>query len=548
GADEIMQSPVGNITNMLTGKLPGLISRQDGGEPGDDASTLRIRGNSSFASSNAPVVIVDGVRRSFTQIDPEEVETITILKDASAAAVYGLQAAAGVILVTTKRGKSEKPTVRFNHSSQLSENTMFPEFLDGPEYAYWYNKARMMNGKDPLFSNADIRKMVEGDPEGLWGNTNWVEELFQMGQTTHSGISVEGRNDKISYYFYGGYYNQNGNVKNIDFDRYNLRSNIEVRANENLKVEIGVGGRKSQKSAPTFSTEKNTWNNVFQQAMRAHPYLPKEYNGYPTGNRTNGPLVSPISALEDSGFRKNYGDNFQSNLKLNLEMPFITEGLSSFVLGSYDYNATYANASQPPYAMAQAVVGPTGIHYQNVDSTIGKLAILAENMSRSGAMALQAALNYNKSFGQHSISGLALYEQFRTLGNNFSISTQGLDFIELPELRFATELTPAEGAFNGASSNVPSAGFVGRLNYDFANKYLVEVSGRYDGSYKFSKDRRWALFPAVSVGWRLSNEDFFQNALPYVNDLKIRGSVGKLGNDTGVSAYAFLSTMALSSS
>lgn len=548
GADEIMQSPVGNITNMLTGKLPGLISRQDGGEPGDDASTLRIRGNSSFASSNAPVVIVDGVRRSFTQIDPEEVETITILKDASAAAVYGLQAAAGVILVTTKRGKSEKPTVRFNHSSQLSENTMFPEFLDGPEYAYWYNKARMMNGKDPLFSNADIRKMVEGDPEGLWGNTNWVEELFQMGQTTHSGISVEGRNDKISYYFYGGYYNQNGNVKNFDFDRYNLRSNIEVRANENLKVEIGVGGRKSQKSAPTFSTEKNTWNNVFQQAMRAHPYLPKEYNGYPTGNRTNGPLVSPVSALEDSGFRKNYGDNFQSNLKLNLEMPFITEGLSSFVLGSYDYNATYAKAFQTPYLMAQGVVGPTGIKYQIVDSSIGKLAKLAENMSRSGAMTLQAALNYNKSFGQHSISGLALYEQFRTLGNNFSISTQGLDFIELPELRFATELTPAEGAFNGASSNVPSAGFVGRLNYDFANKYLVEVSGRYDGSYKFSKDRRWALFPAVSVGWRLSNEDFFQNALPYVNDLKIRGSVGKLGNDTGVSAYAFLSTMALSSS
>src|SRR5690606_4152161 len=402
GADEIMQSPVGNITNMLTGKLPGLISRQDGGEPGDDASTLRNRGNSSFASSNAPVVIVDGVRRSFTQIDPEEVETITILKDASAAAVYGLQAAAGVILVTTKRGKSEKPTVRFNHSSQLSENTMFPEVLDGPEYAYWYNKARMMNGKDPLFSNADIRKMVEGDAEGLWGNTNWVEELFQMGQTTHSGISVEGRNDKISYYFYGGYYNQNGNVKNFDFDRYNLRSNIEVRANENLKVEIGVGGRKSQKSAPTFSTEKNTWNNVFQQAMRANPYLPKEYNGYPTGNRTNGPLVSPVSALEDSGFRKNYGDNFQSNLTLNLEMPFITEGLSSFVLGSYDYNATYAKAFQTPYLMAQGVVGPTGIKYQIVDSSIGKLAKLAENMSRSGAMTLQAALNYNKSFGQHS--------------------------------------------------------------------------------------------------------------------------------------------------
>ncbi len=547
-AKEIMQSPVGNITNMITGKLPGLISRQDGGEPGADESTLRIRGNSSFASSNAPVVIVDGVRRSFTQIDPEEIETITILKDASAAAVYGLQAAAGVILVTTKKGKSGKPSVRFNHSSQISENTMFPEFLDGPEYAYWYNKARMINGKDPLFSNADIRKMVEGDPEGKWGNTNWVNELFKTGQTSHSGVSVEGKNDKISYYFYGGYYNQNGNVKNINFDRYNLRSNIEVSASENLKVQIGVGGRKSQKEAPTFSTEKNTWNNIFQQAMRAHPYLPKEYDGYPTGNRTNGPLVSPISALEQSGFRKNYTDNFQSNLRLDLDMPFVTEGLSSFVMGSYDYTGTFAKAFQTPYLMAQGVVGPTGITYQVVDSSIGKLAKLAENMSRSGFLTLQAALNYNRRFDKHNVSGLVLFEQFRTLSNNFSISTQGLDFTELPELRFANELTPGTGAFNGGSSNVPSAGFVGRLNYDFANKYLLEVSGRYDGSYKFSQERRWALFPAVSIGWRLSEEDFFKDALPYVNDLKIRGSVGKLGNDTGVSAYAFLSTMAVASS
>ena len=545
---EIMQSPVGNITNMLTGKLPGLISRQDGGEPGDDASTLRIRGNSSFASSNSPVVIVDGVRRSFTQIDPEEVETITILKDASAAAVYGLQAAAGVILVTTKKGKSQKPSVRFNHSSQLSENTAFPEFLNGPEYAYWYNKARMLNGKDPLFSNADIRKMIEGDPEGKWGNTNWVEELFKTGKTSHSGVSVEGRNDKISYYFYGGYYKQDGNVKNIDFDRYNLRSNIEVKATDNLKVQIGVGGRKSQKNAPTFSTEKNTWNNIFQQAMRAHPYLPKEYDGYPTGNRTNGPLVSPISALEQSGFRKSYTDNFQSNLRLDLDMPFITEGLSSFVMGSYDYTGTYAKAFQTPYLMAQGVVGQNGITYQIVDSSIGKLEKLAENMSRSGFLTIQAALNYNRTFDQHHVSGLLLYEQFRTLSNNFSISTQDLDFLELPELSFAKELTPGTGAFSGGSGNVPSAGFVGRLNYDFANKYLLELSGRYDGSYRFAKDRRWALFPAVSVGWRLSNEDFFREALPFVNDFKLRGSVGKLGNDTGVSAYTFLSTMAAVSS
>ena len=546
-SDEIMRSPVGNITNMMTGKLPGLISRQNSGEPGADQSSLTIRGNDSFASSNTPVMIVDGVRRSFTQIDPEEIETITVLKDASAAAVYGLQAAAGVILVTTKKGQSAKPTVRFNHSQQISQNTMFPEFLDGPEYAYWYNKARMINGREPLFSNADIRKITEGDPEGKWGNTNWVNELFRTGQTSHSGISVEGRNDKIRYYFYGGYFNQDGSVKNINFDRYNIRSNIEVTATDNLKVQIGLGGRKSKKTAPLFSTEKNTWNNLFQQAMRAHPYLPKEYDGYPTGNRTNGPLVSPLSALDQSGFRHNFTDNFQSNLRLDLNMPFITEGLSSYVMGSYDYNGDFGKSFQTPYKMAQGIVGPNGIDYQIVESSIGALAKLAENMSRSGVLTLQGALNYNRSFNKHNVSGLLLYEQFRTISNNFSISTQGLDFKELPELRFANELTPGEGAFNGISSIVPSAGFVGRLNYDFDGRYLLELSGRYDGSYKFARDRRWTLFPAVSIGWRLSQEEFFRDAFPYFNEFKLRGSVGKLGNDTGVNAFAFLSTMALAS-
>src|SRR5690606_33199254 len=213
------------------------------------------------------------------------------------------------------------------------------------------------------FSNADIRKIIEGDPEGKWGNTNWVDELVRIGRKSHSGVSVEGKNDKISYYFYGGYYNQDGNVKNINFDRYNLRSNVEIRATDNLKVQIGVGGRKSKKVAPTFSTEKNTWNNVFQQAMRAHPYLPKEYDGYPVGNITNGPIVSPISALEDSGFRRNYNDNFQSNLRLDFDMPFITKGLSSFVMGSYDYLGSYAKAFQTPYLIAQGIVSQTGLNY-----------------------------------------------------------------------------------------------------------------------------------------------------------------------------------------
>ena len=138
----------------------------------------------------------------------------------------------------------------------MSRNTMFPEFLNGPEYAYWYNKARMLNGKDPLFSNSNIRKMIEGDPDGIWGNTNWVDELFRTGHTTQNTITVDGGNDKLRYFFSVGYYDQEGNVKNINFDRYNFRSNVDAKISKNLSVSIGLGGRKEKREAPTFSTEK----------------------------------------------------------------------------------------------------------------------------------------------------------------------------------------------------------------------------------------------------------------------------------------------------
>lgn len=542
-AREINQSPVGAISNMIVGKLPGLVSKQSSGEPGSDGASLNIRGSSTFGSSNAPVIIVDGIRRSFDQLDPEEIESITILKDASAAAVYGLQAAAGVILVTTKKGQEGKPKIRLQSSTSMSQNTMFPEFLNGPEYAYWYDKARELNGKTPLFSNESISKMINGDPDGLWGNTNWVEELFQTGITQHTNVSVDGGNDRIKYFFNVGYYDQKGNVKNIDFNRYNFRTNIEAKISKDFRVAVGIGGRKETRQAPTFSTEKNTWNNVFQQAMRTHPYLPKTYEGYPTGNITNGPLVSPIAALENSGYRHNYANYFESNLSAHWDLPWITEGLSVNFTGSFDNRYTFAKAFQQPFKLAQGTVTESGISYKIVESSIGEYAKLAENFSQRNFLTLNTSLNYHRKFGQHAVSGLLLYEQYRTISNSHSLSTRGFDFYDLDELDFAKELMPGTGAFGGTSSIVPNAGYVGRINYGYADKYLLEVSGRYDGSYKFVGVNRWTLFPAVSVGWRISEENFFKNALPFFSNLKFRGSVGKLGNDTGVSAYMFLSTM-----
>lgn len=544
GSEEIRRAPIGNITGMITGKLPGLVSRQSSGMPGSDDASMNIRGASSFGSSNAPVVIVDGIRRPFNNLDPEEIESITILKDASAAAVYGLKAASGVILVKTKTGKIGAPTVHFSSSLALTQNTMFPEFLNGPEYAYWYNKARKLNGnKPPLFTNDQIRKILEGDPEGKWGNTNWVDEVFKTGFTMHNSISVSGGTDRMKYYFFGGYYQQEGNVENINYDRFNFRSNIEANIADNLKATIGIGGNKGKRESPFFSTGKNAWANIFSQAMRMHPYMPKTYDGYPTATHVNGPKVSPIAAVEQSGFHKSYRESFQGNIKLDLELPWLTKGLSISGLASYDYRNQYGKALQTPFKVALGTVTPSGISYSIVESALGKNELLAENTSRRGFVTLQGSIDYHNQFGKHQVSGLLLYEQFKTVSNEFSISTEGLDFVELPELSFAKELKPGGDAFSGGSNLVPSAGFVGRFNYAYDNKYLLEISGRYDGSYKFDRSNRWALFPAVSVGWRISNEDFFGGNLAFVDDLKLRASVGKLGNDAGVSAYTYLSTM-----
>src|SRR5690554_2285327 len=256
--EEIMQSPVGAISNMVAGKLPGLVFKQSSGEPGNDEASINIRGASTFGSSNSPVVVVDGIRRSFDQLDPEEIESITILKDASAAAVYELQAASRVILVTTKKGSIGKPRIKLSSSMSFDQSTMFPEFLNGPEYAYWYNKGRMLNGKSPLFTNEQIDLMLNGDPDGKWGNTNWLDEVLQVGKTQHTSLSIDGGSESIKYYFMAGYYDQEGSVKSIDFNRYNFRANVDAMISKDFKISVGLGGRKQDKTAPTFSTEKNT--------------------------------------------------------------------------------------------------------------------------------------------------------------------------------------------------------------------------------------------------------------------------------------------------
>jgi len=248
---ELMVAPMPNVSNMLAGKLPGLIVRQRTATPGADQSELLIRGYGTYNDSS-PLFLVDGVPRDPNTVDPADIESITILKDAASAAVYGLKAAHGVILVKTKRGAiDKKPQITYSGSQTFSKNTRFPKFLNGPDYARWHNKARELDGNEGYFSEEDIEKITYGDPDGIFGNTNWIDAVFKdHGSTQQHNLSVIGGSQNTQFFFSGGFMDQEGIIPNSGCEKYNVRSNIDVQINNEFKASLDLRGLYRKTSSP----------------------------------------------------------------------------------------------------------------------------------------------------------------------------------------------------------------------------------------------------------------------------------------------------------
>ena len=309
GNKELKKAPSGTLSNMLAGRIPGLIAKQSSGQPGQDGSNLYIRGTG--AGDGNALVVVDGVIQDyFPSFSPDEVESVTILKDATAAAVYGVRAAAGVILVTTKRGTVQKPTVTLNSSVTLSQNTNFPKFLNGPDYAYWYNKAQLMDGvaeENLRFSPEDIERINNpGEDEEIYGNTDWFDLLFKNVAPTYTNtVSVSGGNERIKFFASLGAYNQEGIVENTSYDKYNFRSNLDAKVTNNIDFSLNLSGFVDDQRSPGASVGPNAYAGVFQQAMLSYPYLrPYTKDGMPiasqntAGNGNNCLLYTSDAADE----------------------------------------------------------------------------------------------------------------------------------------------------------------------------------------------------------------------------------------------------------
>lgn len=558
--DELLKGPSTNISSLLGGKLPGLTSLQESGEPGDDQASLRIRG-----SQYSALYIVDGMPRSINDIDPNDVESVSVLKDGASAAVYGLNAAGGVIIVTTKQGMKGKPKVTYDGQYGVSMNANFPEFMDGPEFAYYYNLADYMDklargqvtsraDYTPVFTREDVQKMLNNDPTDGWDNVNYIDKVFGTGHTQKHNLSLRGGTDAVKYYVGMGYMNQKGNIDNFNYRRYNLRTNLEANVGKGWTINVGAVGTVSRKSDPRFiagasddanQSTQNSWLSIGRQAIDMHPYLPETYNGLYTGvaqSNLQGVSNSPLAAINQSGYRKTRSTDLNSNISVTYDAPWL-KGLKFKATGSYDYlSSRNKNLKTPYYTSLWDITTKTYSTVYDPELTLGTLNSVGEGEYITESLVGQLSAEYTRLFGKHNVDALVLVEGRDYKGSSMAAYADHVPFAVLPEINFGTPLS--ENSQSGYSSHTRTAGYVFRLKYDYNNTYMAEFSGRYDGSYNFNGNasgKRWGFFPSFSAGWRISQEKFMQSTRTWLTDLKIRGSIGLLGND-GVPAYSFLST------
>ncbi|MCQ2174128.1 MAG: TonB-dependent receptor [Bacteroidales bacterium] len=556
--DELLKAPSTNVSQVLAGRLPGISSVQESGEPGLDQASLRIRG-----SVYGVAYVVDGFPvDNINDIDPADIESVSVLKDGASAAVYGLKAAGGVIIITTRKGDKGDTKITYNGSVGVSMNANFPRFMDGPQFAYYYNVAQMMdqlaNGEIassdqyvPYFTQENIAAMTNGDPADGWDNVDYINKVFGTGVTQKHNLTFQGGNDKARHFTSFGFLSQKGNIDNFDYRRYNVRTNIDGKIGKNFDYKVGVSGVLSNRNTPAYlsggsdsdgGTEAG-WFSISRQTIQMHPYLPEKYNGVYTGAVQNNQsyLVSPLASIYESGFKKTRSFDFSANVDLTYNFPFL-KGLFIKASGSFSYGNSYNKNLSTPYAMySHTKVGDQWVWNSRTDNphVSDNVTNLGEGSTYSMQLVGQGSIGYQNSFGKNNVDLLALVEVRQYEGNSLAAYVKNLPFASLPEL---SNGVPTTSPVSGWSSASRSAGYVFRAKYDYDEKYLAEFTGRYDGSYKFAgmTGTRWGFFPSASIGWRMSKEDWMQDVKP-INDLKLRASVGLLGNDS-VSEYMFLST------
>ncbi|WP_240410102.1 SusC/RagA family TonB-linked outer membrane protein [Flavisolibacter nicotianae] len=538
---EITKSPTINVSNSLAGRLPGLVTVTPSGEPGYDGTVLRIRGINTLGN-NDPLVVVDGVPgRSLERLDPNTIESITVLKDASAA-IYGAQAANGVILVTTKRGKVGKPTITASFNQAYSRPTRLPKMADAATYAIMLNEINDYAGRAPKFSNEEIQKYRSGVDPWRYPNTDWFSEVLRpwSGQN-QANVSINGGSEAMRYFVSltkrsqeGFYYNSG-----TKFGQYDLRTNLDGNINKNISFGFDVAGRMEDRNFPTRSA-----GSIFRMVMRGKPneiaYWP---NGLPGPDIEYGdnPVVVSTKA---TGYDHDKRYVVNTNGRINIKVPQVP-GLSLTGNAAIDKTFQFHKLWQTPwtlYSWDGTTVDQAGNPVVKPASKGFASPALTEEMNDRQNILLNGLVNYEHRFaGGHNGKILFGAERISGNGDYFSAYRRNFQTAVIDQLSFGAQdqfMSNSGTAYHQARLN-----YFGRVNYDFREKFLAEFVWRYQASYIFEKSHRWGFFPGVSLGYKISNEDFFRNNVSFINDLKLRASWGRTGNDQ-IPEWNYLTTYA----
>ncbi len=534
---DLLSTPAANVSQAIAGKIPGVITSQTSGAPGADDAQIFIRGRATFAGDAQPLILVDGVERSFSQIAPDDIETISVLKDASATAVYGVRGANGVMLITTKRGKEQKPVVSLTANFQYQSPTRKDTYLNSYESVTLLEEALRNDGQPSQYTANDIsmfQKSVSGQLTGaealLYPNVDWYDEVLKSSAPAQRyNASIRGGTKRMRYYASLEYYNQGslfknlsrdayGNSSSMGYNRYAFRANADFFLTKDITFSVNFGTRFEERRGPN-ANESAGFSETFYELNHAPGWIyPVSYsiqNGENTHTLWGGNAQyqnNIVGRLADAGYYKGINTINETNFIFDYKMDWLTKGLSAKAMASFDYDnyhrdrftrsfATYEPADRANYNDSNYQQMDTYIKY-NTDTNMNNAFDTSDGSADKYAiykLYMEAQLNYARTFDKHDVTAMVLYMQ-NDYRNNSALAQR-------------------------------YQGVVGRVTYGYDEKYYAEFNAGYNGSENFASGKRFGFFPAFSIGWRLTNEKFMESTKDWLSNLKLRASYGQVGND-----------------
>ena len=520
-----LKTSTSSITNALAGNIAGVMARQTSGQPGNNISEFWIRGISTFGAGSSALILVDGFERSMNELNIEDIESFTVLKDASATAIYGSRGANGVVLITTKRGKGGKVQIDAKVETTYNTRTITPDLIDGYTYASMMNEARTTRNQEPFFPEDKLYILRNGLDQDLYPNVDWMDVLLKKGAPTYRAtINMNGGGSLARYYVSASYVDEGGMYKvdkglkdyntNANYRRWNYRLNVDMDITKTTLLKVGVSGSLDKKNEPGMSS------NIWASAMNYNPVsVPIMYsNGYTPAFGSDDEQINPWTIATQTGYQETWNNKLQTNITLEQDFSFITKGLK--FIGRYGFdtnNYQWINRKKIPelWRAEQNRASDGSLVMRKVRDE--QLMSQEANSTGERKEYLEAELHYDRTFGNHMVGAVMKYTQDKTI--NASVKKED-DIMQGIDRRHQ--------------------GLSGRFTYGWKYRYFVDFNFGYNGSENFATGHQFGFFPAYSVAWNMVEESFIKEKSPWINMFKVRYSYGKVGNDNMDRSFSLL--------